>query len=319
MASSVSFGLISYNTHLFFPDTLLPNWGPLFADSDRKVTINQQYLEQTAPYSKSNIIQLAALQEVWSSSFANDITRDVAKHGSYGNEFVENRNPILGLNPSGLILLADPACSFHDQTYFNYIIGCEVDGWDKQDAFTCKGYLSTNCDFYTDTQKKVSLGLLTTHMPTNYGDHPKSVTKCFQALADRVIKFRNNHPDYAVIVLGDFNVDKNSDKYSPLVNDILLSPGTGLTSAADQIDPGYSINPKTNTLWQHFNPDKKNEPPSIIDYFLYADSADGVSQKVVLNSFAVKIDDLTVQENGNVYNCSDHYPIQASITINVPD
>lgn len=317
MTSSVNFGLISYNTHLFFPDNLIPDFGPLFADSDRKTAIDQQYLELVVPYSKSKVIQIAAIQEVWYSSFAHDITKDVARHGSYKNEYVVYRSIIPPLlNPSGLILLADPVCSFHEQKYFDYITHCEAGGWDPQDLLTGKGFLKVKCDFPAD-EHKVALGLFTTHMPTNFGKHPKSVTKCFEALAEHVISFRKDHPAYAVIVLGDLNVDSGSDKYKTLVTDILLAGDTGLKDAATLIDPGYTINPKTNTLWQHFNPGKEDEPPKRIDYLFFADSYDGVSQQVELNSFAVKTDGLTVVEKGSTYNCSDHYPIEASITIKV--
>jgi hypothetical protein len=331
MTNAIKFNLISYNTHLFFS---LPgvDFGPLFADGARKLAINQQYLELQCPASKGGIIQLAALQEVWYSSFANDITEDVAKHGSYKNEFVNYRGTLPpAINPSGLILLADPdpACSFHHQKYFDYITHFAVGdgdgwGWDSQDLPTMKGYLKVKCDFPVPNGPKVSLGLFTTHMPTNYGKHPKSVTACFQALANEVSDYRSKYPASAVIVLGDLNVASGSDKYQTLVADILLSGDTGLKDAANLMDPGWTINPQTNTLWQHFNPNQENDPPTRIDYLLFADSADGgskpiASQQIQLNSFAAKTDGLTFVEDktGLVYNCSDHYPIEAGITINV--
>lgn len=318
----VRFDLITYNTHLFNSDMF--KIGPIFEDGSRKDAIDHSYLELVQPFKKSGAIQIAALQEVWDPTMAHDMITDVAKHGSYTNEYCVNEEvlSIIPLNPPGLILLADPACSFHDQTHFDYIKHCTVDndGWDGQDEVVLKGFLQVKCDFYCDPNHKVSLGLFTTHMPTSYGKHPKSVGCCFTSLANAIKVYRAKYPSSAILLLGDLNIDSDNhnNEYENTVTNILLN-GTGLIDAATlpNRDPGFSINPATNTLWQYFNPGQSSTAPTRIDYFFYADSADG-TMSVSVDSLKVKTDGLTIPYNGKgVVNCSDHYPVEASITITV--
>ena len=329
---TTKFNLLTYNTHLFFSG-LPVSVGPLFKDGERKTAIDQTYLELIQPYSKSGIIQIAALQEVWDTRLAYDIAHDVdsSHHGSFNNRYAAELIGIPGLNPPGLLLLGDPACDFKDEDWHSYKGACGVTGWSGQDDPVMKGYLQVTCDYPCSEYKGKThaIGLFTTHMPVGYGTYGEQVGCAFDTLANAVTGFLNDSDNtaFAVFLLGDLNIDyygttKLSDgntEYTDTVTDKLIN-NVGLHDAAADLaaagnDPGGTILPPQNTLWQYFN--ETVQPPfpanQRIDYFFYANSPDG-NMTVQVDSVTVKTDGLTI-EGG--YNCSDHYPLQASVTVTV--
>lgn len=342
---TTNFHLFTYNCHLF-GDPSKVNIGPLYEDGKREGVI-RQYLEHIQPYSAGGLIQIAALQEVWWRHYVegskSSITEgvDSSHHGSYNCRYYLSVGdcPVycdwdgtrafeyLILNPSGLILLADPVCKFHDSGALNYMTNCfDPKGWNSQDQPVAKGFLQTTCDFpcSSNSGKTHSFGFFTTHMPTAYNSYP-NVECAFTTLASAISKFRSDNGSFGVFLLGDLNIDADdlNGEYTKAVTNTLLN-GTSLHDAAAEAasgplgDPGPTIVPASNTLWQHFNNVTPLPGSTRIDYFFHADSSDG-TMTCSVTAIDVITAGLTIQHHDKTYNCSDHYPLEAMVTVTVPD
>jgi hypothetical protein len=258
------------------------------------------------------------------------------------------------LNPNGLILLADTICQFDnsDGVRFNYINACTQggdfkDSWASQDRPVAKGFMRTACSWPCTTNPGAvhTVGLYTTHMPTSYGSYSAAVGCCFDTLAADIVNWQNgtshsgaSRRPSAVFVLGDLNIDIFDDstlypatgknqEYTDVVVKRLLNAANlrDLAAGSPQHDSLVTVS-NQNTLWQRFN-GTGNTASQRIDYILCADSVDGtmqVSLATLPNAPQPAIDvvhssALTVSESGQTYDCSDHYPLEAIVTVTVPD
>lgn len=349
---TTQFRFISYNCHLFPNPDNIEKWNIgtwYFMDPQREKVI-RQYLESVTPYSSTNpVIQVAALQEIWGRGYADDITGGTNKHRSYTNSYyisavdcvwyvvgapISLAEPVFCtvVNPSGLVLLADPVCQhFRDAQPFDYISHCTLsgDGWSVQDLGVAKGFLRGKLDYVCADGDKHALLVFTTHMPTNYGSHTSSLECCYDYLTSEIKSFQASETKFATVVLGDFNINYfdqtpslningvPTSEYDDAITNRLLN-GTGLVDAAAAAPGHVSIDPSTNTLWKRFNPNSGSSPARE-DYFFYANSVDG-SMKISVDSIDAITTGLTVQDDsGDTYNCSDHFPLETLITVSVND
>lgn len=325
---TTQFHFITYNTHLFFKGLDI---GPLFEDENRRQAISNPYLRTLQPGS----VNIAALQEVWYSEFAHEIYKDALNNNSYTNRYVENDQGHT-LNKPGLMLLADASCTFKHAGWESYKSECgeSPHGWDPQDWPVWKGRVDATCEFQCSDNETHTIGLFTTHMPVGYGhaSYTDKVGCSFKYLAGSIQRWRAANPGCAAVLLGDLNIDYYSQtklpdgntEYQDAVQGILCSTAS-LTdaAAAAPTDPGATIVPDTNTLWQKFNGSPVGASNQRIDYFMYADSIDDGTMTVDVTNIQVNYAGLNIQveENGvmNTYNCSDHYPLEVTATITVSD
>ena len=150
------------------------------------------------------------------------------------------------------------------------------------------------------------------------------------------------HQGFPTFVIGDLNIDSYDQnllsdpqvtEYTDAVTDRLLS-GTGLIDAAAEASstPATTVVPATNNLWQHFNSseDPNTTPAQRIDYFFYANSNDGTSMTVSVDSIGpippseplpLNAQSILVAQDasGTWFNDSDHYPLEAYVTITAND
>ena len=322
---TTQFHFITYNTHLFFQDVI--DIGPLFEDEQRREAISL-YLRSLQP----NMINIAALQEVWWAEFAHEIFKDALNYPSYINRYVENDEG-KGLNKPGLMLLADSNCNFKlHHGWESYKSECgelpltipgtpnDPHGWNAQDFPVWKGKMDATGQFQCSEGDTHTIGLFTTHMPVGYDENPHKVHCSFDYLAKKITKWRSQNPGSAVILLGDLNIDalrqddKGKEEYAEAVGKRLIG-WAGLTDAAGTDQAYATIVPSTNLTWQYFNNTTTGDPQRI-DYFMYANSTDGTSMTVQVDSINVN-SQLTFPYNGESYACSDHYPLEITATITV--
>lgn len=304
--------LISQNRSL---DSALASIGPLFEDEPRRQAISV-YLRSLQP----NMINIAALQEVWWAEFAHEIFKDALNYNSYVNRYVVNDEGH-GLNPPGLMLLADSNCNFkihHGWESYKSECGELPTDWDPQDWPVWKGKVDATGQFQCSAGDTHTIGLFTTHMPVAYNSY-KAVHCSFDYLAKKITKWRAQNGGSAVFLLGDLNIDalsqddKGKQEYADAVTTPLIGEA-GLTDAAGTDQAYATVVPSTNLTWQYFNNTTTGDPQRI-DYFMYANSTDG-TMTVQVDSINVN-SQLTISYDGKAYACSDHYPLEITATITV--
>jgi hypothetical protein len=322
----------------------------LFEDEPRRQAISK-YLSTLEP----KMINIAALQEVWWAQFAHELYTAAKDANSYVNRWCY-ADQGHGLNNPGLLILGDaqsgpfgdpPETSYKESCGEGLIPPWGSSAWDVQDLPVFKGRAHVTCPFKCSAGEAHTLLLFTTHMPVAYGKHTEKVSCSFNALADAVSRRRNDNSGSVTVLLGDLNMDyyeylqwvaykHGSAATEPHTlpdgntgyQDAVLTTlgGAGLIDDAAQFDPEYksdmsynliTSNPNQNLTWQFINGDSANSSPQRIDYFMHADSVNGVD-KLTVNSMSLNTG-VTITYNGNPnYQGSDHYPLEITATISGP-
>ncbi|MGD8327479.1 MAG: endonuclease/exonuclease/phosphatase family protein [Sphingomonadales bacterium] len=318
----------TYNTHLF-GDMIGKLSGQEFGDDERKSAIRSYFASRNT--SPSDLYVLG-LQEVWDGNYADNFVSYFKDNGIYAyhcwpDNLLNKIEREAGFNQSGLILFGSPRFSdFDKKDYYDYILRCGP-SWSGQDLPTGKGYVFTQAKYVCPDNPDVEhrIGLMNTHMPTNYSDFKSSVTCCFKSSGERLRQFRgkNHHPDSAVFLMGDFNASTDAEKYSELVvpyylddaGMTIVDPSTDMVCNCDDPSASNGTVSICNNTWRHFNPDKDSQCTRP-DHIFYASSSDG-KMTVTPTGHEMILTEELASFDGGTYCCSDHYGIKASFTIEV--
>jgi len=249
--------VLSFNTHLFGnASVFLPIW-----EDGARATFTGQYLNQL----RLQGLDIVGLQELWDS----DLYAAVAGNSLFGS-FAYGGNTQSGstLN-SGLGILSAHFLQSPTQVFYNAEGG--------NDASASKGFLRAiitkngfNIVFYdTHTQAGDSSG--------NQSDRNLQM----QQLATDISIMRSLHPDYAVIAVGDFNVDGSNSGFNEYTTTMSTQMGSlGATADIAQNlaclgNLNHCTSCNNNELKIFFNNADGGSGGARLDYVLYVGSRDG--------------------------------------------
>lgn len=319
--------VLTYNCHLNVP---FASW----KDRNREDAIIDYLIDPTAPQ-----YDIVAIQEEWSKDYVKHF-RDKLKdrYPSHFDDFTRHI-PDFPSNPSGLILFSSSrvVMDYDTAQYFDMIYEIGPTHFDKQDAFTGKGYFKIDAN--VDNSQIVTI--ITTHMPTSASSHRDALKKCFSLLAEACQEAASSNP---VILLGDFNINltKEDTKTGQTFYDEWIGPNgfLGQQNMKDwfQINlpsqpVGYennSVDGANNACWRHFNKDKVKKEDfdeMRIDYVMTTPELSVAAADIAVCGPNLSYDfgnnSWSTLPNAEWYwedhgdeprDCSDHFPVRATIT-----
>ena len=282
--------LLNYNVHLFPP--LLQ----FFANfkGDIIVKDNEIRCEKIIECLLKVSADIICLSEIWYNHYARIIIDKTKKVYPY------NYQPNIGMNilngkflGSGLLILS------------KYPLNCKFtkyDNLDGVDKYSQKGFIEAIINL-----PNKDICLFFTHNQASYYDNEYSdiILKNLFQLVNDIELFKEKYPDKDIIVVGDFNIEDDSNKYKILVKQLAKF---GLKDIS-YLNSEYTID-NNNSLVHIFSNNKNKR----VDYIF-------APEKFNTNSLVLKkenkkdnnIAEFVYEKDGIVNDLSDHYPLLGRI------
>ena len=313
IAETTMFSVLTWNTHLFGDNILLPTW----LDYERAFQMGA-YLRF-----RYEDIDVVSLCEVWDEDLfiGGDGAGGIRPQSRYPNwmvfDEVKGGLASCGLLPvprdlhSGLALMTKhPMTDLHRVHFDACDGGCPGLG-ESPDCLASKGFLAT-----TVTKDGFPIRIYNTHTQAGNGEDAV-VARQLQLLqlAEDISAYRVAHPSHAALAMGDINViGENNDQYEFMRN--LFEALGGRDAARNAANVSMYNNHRVadtltsdNELALYFDDTSYNQR---LDYVWYFPSLDGhirIQPKLVdsprVRGIRLSDDDLTSDE------LSDHYPVEA--------
>lgn len=286
--------IMSYNTHLF-GNTAPGFFGQEYYDEQRKDAICN--FLKSSEYANLDVVCLC---EVWDDLLKTDIIHQLQETFPYS---FYNDSSIMSTG-NGLLILSK--LSLFNQSY---IVFDDLTGWD---ALSQKG-VDEVCVFVAPF---TTFRILLSHTQAG-DDHSTERYSNLTEISNEAKEYsqvgtRIENETYIpveftpAVILGDLNVEGDSDEYNSMMS--LFAPLTFVDSykQSNPSDDGYTDDPETNSTANHFN---NGGSPKRLDYIMLTENDWLINSVQVITDWKVTVDESQI-------DCSDHYPLMASVSLN---
>ncbi|MFO1499874.1 MAG: endonuclease/exonuclease/phosphatase family protein, partial [Verrucomicrobiota bacterium] len=335
IATTSSFQLLTWNTHLFGDTLLAPTW----KDAERAEQIGDYLARHFSE------LDLVSLCEVWDEDFfVGDWSGAIQPRSGYSNwmmytEIQTGTVPCISSVPiiggvfdeaagivslprfihSGLALLAKHPLDDQHRVHYEACEGKCPGKSESPDCLASKGFMAA-----TVVKDGFRIRIYDTHTQAGYAsDYIEARQKQVAQLAGDIAAFRSGHPDHVILVMGDMNVigedpaGHNTSDYNFLRDQFGALGGRDAARHAANVSIyndfslGHTLT-SANALALHFDPPHDER----LDYIWYFASLDGKStlyplhvERLMPRGRSLEGDNLRTEE------LSDHYPITANFRL----